>query len=146
MKLDDPAQRSKTMSAVRSTDTKPELLVRKLAHSLGYRYRLHQSQLPGKPDLVFPGRKKIIFVHGCFWHGHDCKRGARKPATRQDYWLPKIERNRQRDEAHLAALTSAGWRVMILWECELKDREALAARLTNFLEDRPTSLAALPSS
>lgn len=133
MKPEDPAQRSRTMAAVKSANTKPEMLVRRLLHSLGYRYRLHQIRLPGKPDIVFPGRKKIIFIHGCFWHGHDCKRGSRKPSTRQDYWLPKIERNQQRDQTHTLALETAGWSVMILWECELKDRTALIQKLKTFL-------------
>jgi len=126
--------RSKTMRAVRSKDTKPEMLVRRLVHSLGYRYRLHWKDLPGKPDLVFPSRRKVIFINGCFWHGHDCKRGARAPKENADYWSAKIERNRQRDAASINALTQLGWRVCVLWECDLKDKEGLKDKLLNFLE------------
>lgn len=133
MRREDPAQRSRTMAAVKSTNTKPEMLVRKLLYQLGYRYRLHQTHLPGKPDVVFQGRKKIIFVHGCFWHGHECKRGSRKPSTRQDYWLPKIERNQQRDNLNIEALQNSGWSILVLWECKLKDQEELTAKLKSFL-------------
>ncbi len=125
--------RSWTMSRVKSKDTAPEMIVRRLLHSMGYRYRLHGKALPGKPDLVFAGRKKAIFIHGCFWHGHDCKRGARIPSTRQDYWLAKVGRNRERDARNVASLEQAGWSVLTVWECELKDRVALAARLSEFL-------------
>jgi DNA mismatch endonuclease (patch repair protein) len=121
------------MRAVKSTDTKPEMLVRRLAHRLGYRYRLHRGDLPGKPDLVFPGRRKIIFVHGCWWHGHDCKRGAREPKTNVEYWRPKIERNRARDSAHYAALAAMGWKVAVIWECQLKDAESVAQLVRSFL-------------
>ena len=114
-----PAQRSERMSRVRSRDTKPELLVRKLVHGMGYRYRLHRNDLPGKPDLVFGPRRKVILVHGCFWHGHDCARGARQPKANADYWLAKIERNRSRDARVQEELRQAGWRVIILWECGL---------------------------
>lgn len=127
------AHRSWTMSRVKSKDTSPEMIVRRLLHSMGYRYRLHGKKLPGKPDLVFAGRKKAIFVHGCFWHGHDCKRGARIPSTRQDYWLAKVSRNRDRDARNVSSLEQAGWSVLVVWECELKDRVALAESLTQFL-------------
>lgn len=126
------------MSRVKSTNTTPELVVRRLVHSLGYRYRLHGATLPGKPDLVFASRRKVIFVHGCYWHGHSCKRGARLPSTRRDYWLPKLARNQERDARNIASLEQLGWDVLVIWECELKDRIALAARLTYFLEGRPT--------
>lgn len=132
----DPV-RSRTMAAVRSTDTKPEMLVRGLAHRLGYRFRLHRKDLPGKPDLVFPGRRAVVFVNGCYWHGHDCKRGARMPKTNVDYWTAKIGRNRERDIASAAALEADGWRVLVVWECEMKDVDALAERLQGFL-DQPS--------
>jgi len=128
----DPV-RSKTMRAVRSKDTAPEMLVRRLAHRLGYRFRLHRRDLPGHPDLVFPARRAVIFVHGCWWHGHDCARGTRTPKTNADYWTAKIGRNVARDTAAVAALKSTGWRVMVLWECQLKDSSALAGRLQEFL-------------
>ena len=128
----DP-QRSRTMRAVKSKDTKPEMIIRRLVSALGFRYRLHRADLPGKPDLVFGPRRKVIFVHGCFWHGHDCKRGARVPKTNTEYWIAKIGRNRQRDENSTAALLAMGWRVRIIWECALKDRDALAAELEAFL-------------
>ena len=107
--------------------------VRRLAHALGYRFRLHRKDLPGTPDLAFPGRKKAVFVHGCFWHGHDCARGSRKPKTRADYWAAKIARNRARDAQAQAALTGMGWDSLTLWECELKDMDTLADRLRGFL-------------
>ncbi len=123
------------MRAVKSKDTAPEMIVRRLTHGLGYRYRLHQKNLPGKPDLVFPARHKVVFVHGCFWHGHDCKRGARAPKANADYWVPKIARNITRDSAHITTLRDAGWGVLVVWECETKvgDREQLATRLRSFL-------------
>lgn len=124
------------MSRVRSKDTKPELLVRRLVHSLGYRYRLHRKDLPGKPDLVFGPRRKAIFVHGCFWHRHDdpsCKL-ARAPKSRLEYWGPKLDRNRERDVENLKALQDLDWDVLVLWECELKDLAALTSRITDFLE------------
>jgi DNA mismatch endonuclease (patch repair protein) len=122
------------MRAVKGRDTSCELIVRRAAHSMGYRYRLHRKDLPGKPDLVFPGRRKVIFVHGCFWHQHDCPRGARSPKENQEYWLPKLRRNRERDVAHQARLRKLGWDVLVLWECEVKDRDALTTRIRVFLE------------
>lgn len=127
-----PEQRSQRMSLVRSKDSKAEMVVRRLIHSMGYRYRLHAKNLPGKPDLVFPKRHAVIFVHGCFWHRHDCKFG-RIPKSRLDFWLPKLEKNKVRDEANRVALAALGWNQMVIWECELKDREALKGRLTHFL-------------
>lgn len=127
------AQRSRIMRAVKGKDTKPEWVVRRLVHALGYRYRLHRKDLPGKPDLVFGPRRKVIFVHGCFWHGHHCKRGARVPKTNRDYWVQKVQRNRDRDTATQKALQDAGWSVLILWECEIKDTIALEQRLITFL-------------
>jgi len=121
------------MSRVKSKDTAPEMIVRRLLHAMGYRYRLHSKMMPGKPDLVFAGRKKVIFIHGCFWHGHDCKRGARIPSTRPDYWLAKVGRNKDRDARNVSSLEQAGWSVLTVWECELKDRVALVDKLTQFL-------------
>lgn len=134
------AERSATMRAVKSRDTRPELLVRRLAHGLGFRFRLGGRGLPGSPDLTFPRLAACVFVHGCFWHGHDCARGARVPATNRDYWTAKIGRNRARDTASLAALRKLGWRALVVWECETKDRAALTRRLSRFLS-RPGSSA-----
>lgn len=120
------------MSKVRSKNTSPELAVRKLIYSLGYRYRLHGKKLPGKPDLVFPGRKKVIFVHGCFWHYHDCKKG-KPPKSRLGYWLPKLLANRERDKANISALHNLGWETLIVWQCEVKDFEKLKETVTVFL-------------
>src|SRR3979490_759234 len=111
-------ERSQRMSLIRNRDTKPELLVRRLIHSCGFRYRLHRADLPGKPDLVFPARRKVIFVHGCFWHQHRCLR--RKPKSNQDYWLPKLSKNKSRDARHLRELRGAGWSCLVIWECEVK--------------------------
>lgn len=125
--------RSATMRAVKSTNTKPELKVRSLIHHLGYRFRLHRKDLPGTPDLVFPGRRKVIFVHGCFWHGHDCPRGSRIPKANRDYWLTKIDRNRNRDVANFCELRANDWQVLTIWECETSDVPALAERVRIFL-------------
>jgi len=127
--------RSKIMRAVRSKDTQPELAVRHVLHALGYRYRLHRKDLPGSPDLVFVRRRKVIFVHGCFWHGHNCKRGARQPKSNADYWQAKIARNQTRDVSSVNALQKAGWKSMIVWECELSlaERDGLTSRLIDFL-------------
>lgn len=127
-------RRSATMRAVRSTNTTPEIAVRKLLHSLGYRFRLHRKELPGKPDIVLSSRSSVIFVHGCFWHGHDCKRGAREPKTNAEYWRSKIARNRSRDTTHLAKLRQLGWRTLVVWECELSDERTLSRRLKTFLK------------
>ena len=129
----DPAKRSAVMARIKSTDTKPELLIRKLLTQLGAHYRLHRKDLPGSPDVVMPGRRLAIFVHGCFWHGHDCARGARVPKANRDYWLAKVGRNKARDARNLADLAAAGWRVETVWECEMKDREALKGRLAALL-------------
>jgi DNA mismatch endonuclease (patch repair protein) len=125
--------RSRIMRAVKSADTGPEMVVRRLAHSMGYRYRLHRSDLPGKPDLAFPARRAVVFVHGCFWHGHDCKRGARAPKANADYWALKLARNVARDREQLARLESVGWRSLVVWECELSDARRLRSRLRRFL-------------
>ena len=121
------------MARVKGRDTKPEMTVRRLAHAMGYRFRLHRKDLPGSPDLVFPGRGKVIFVHGCFWHGHPCARGSRQPKQNAEYWRAKIARNVERDAQSVAALEDQGWSVLTLWECELKDVETLSVRLSDFL-------------
>jgi len=126
-------QRSELMRRVRGKDTAPEMIVRRLAHRAGFRFRLHRKDLPGKPDLCFPARRKAIFVHGCFWHGHDCRRGARVPKTNREYWTRKLARNKARDLAQQEALAAAGWAVMVVWECEIRDLAALAGRLGAFL-------------
>lgn len=128
-----PEVRSRIMRAVKSGDTAPELLVRSLAHRMGYRFRLHRKDLPGKPDIVFPGMRKAIFVHGCFWHGHDCARGARMPKSNRDYWTKKIARNKERDRAVRAALRRSGWTSLVVWECDLKDEKGLKAEVRKFL-------------
>jgi DNA mismatch endonuclease, patch repair protein len=118
-----PHTRSRMMSRIRGKDTQPELLVRRFLHAAGYRYRLHVSSLPGKPDLVFPRRKVCVFVHGCFWHGcQKCSDGRHKPQSNRAYWLKKIRRNKQRDRSHIRKLRAAGWKVLIIWECEIADR------------------------
>jgi DNA mismatch endonuclease (patch repair protein) len=125
-----PEKRSSVMRRVKSTGTSPELKVRGVLTRMGLRYRLHRKDLPGKPDIVMAGRRLAIFVHGCFWHGHDCARGARVPKANRDYWLGKVGRNRERDGEHRAALEAEGWRVLTLWECELKDEAALEQTLS----------------
>jgi DNA mismatch endonuclease, patch repair protein len=130
----DTARRSRNMQRIGSKNTSPELLVRRIVRDLGFTgYRLHRKDLPGKPDLAWIGRKSAIFVHGCFWHAHDCAEGSRKPQSNQTYWLPKLERNRLRDERHLRSLLDAGWCVLVVWECELKDQSSLRNRLASFL-------------
>jgi DNA mismatch endonuclease (patch repair protein) len=131
----DAAKRSAIMRAVKSADTAPERAVRAAACAAGYRrrYRLDGAGLPGKPDLVFGALRKAVFVHGCFWHGHDCKRGARAPKQNADYWRAKIARNVARDASALAALKSSGWRASVIWECETRDAEALAKRVSKLL-------------
>lgn len=126
--------RSSIMKAVKSRNTQPEMMVRRMIHAMGKRYRLHRDDLPGKPDLTFPRLRKIIFVHGCFWHGHDCKRGAREPKTNVDYWRNKIARNRFRDEDNRKKLNDLGWEVLAIWECELKNTERLAEIIKVFLD------------
>ncbi|MNZ90184.1 Very short patch repair protein [compost metagenome] len=129
-----PEHRSWLMSRVGSKDTKPELVVRRLVFAMGYRYRLHSKHLPGSPDLVFPGRKKVIFVNGCFWHGHLGCRYGRLPKSRVEFWQAKIDRNRERDRENIASLEADGWRVLTVWQCELKDIETLANRLNEFIQ------------
>lgn len=121
------------MSSVRTKHTGPEILVRKLVHALGYRFRLHRADLPGKPDLVFPSRRKAVFVHGCFWHGHGCRWG-RLPKSKTDYWGPKIATNRARDARQQAELRRAGWRAVLVWQCELRHPAKVESKLRSFLE------------
>ena len=128
----DSAKRSLNMAAIRSKDTEPELVVRKIVYGLGYRYRLHWKKLPGKPDLVFPGKRKAIFVHGCFWHGHDCIRG-RLPSTNLDFWERKIVKNKERDGRVRNQLNAQGWNVLTIWQCRLKDVSELKQTITRFL-------------
>ncbi|PIC01056.1 very short patch repair endonuclease [Caulobacter sp. X] len=131
-----PADRSARMARVKGKGSSAEMAVRRLVHRLGYRYRLHGGKLPGRPDLVFPGRKKVIFVHGCFWHRHpdpDCKL-ARLPKSRHEFWIPKLEGNRARDLRQLAELETLGWRALVLWECGLKDETSLENEIRTFLD------------
>ena len=129
-------RRSLLMARIRSKDTAPEWTVRRLVHAMGYRYRLHDRRLPGTPDLVFPSRRKVIFVHGCFWHGHDCPRGF-KPKTNADFWASKISKNRARDAQQLSDLTALGWQVLVIWECAIHRNapDDLKRTLTHFLAD-----------
>lgn len=129
-----PEQRSQNMAKIKGRDTAPEMVVRRMLHKSGYRYRLHRRDLPGRPDIAFAGRRAVIFVHGCFWHQHgsdQCR--ARPPRSNRDYWLPKLRRNVERDAKNRDALAAAGWRVLVVWECEVKDTQALARKLAGFL-------------
>jgi len=130
----DKEKRSAVMARVKSKGTSPEKAVRRILTRLGARYRLHRKDLPGNPDIVMPGRKLAVFVHGCFWHGHDCARGSRVPKANRDYWLAKVGRNKARDEKAQEALRADGWTVETIWECELKDEPGLTARLARRLE------------
>jgi DNA mismatch endonuclease (patch repair protein) len=127
-----PEQRSSMMRRIKSKDTGPEILVRRLVYEMGYRYRLHDKRLQGKPDLAFIGRRKAIFVNGCFWHGHE-ECSARLPKSNQEYWKHKIECNRARDTRNVKLLRADGWKVLILWECELADIEVLRRTLRDFI-------------
>ncbi|MGD0520359.1 MAG: DNA mismatch endonuclease Vsr [Terracidiphilus sp.] len=124
--------RSENMRAIRSKDTLPEMAVRSLVHRLGYRFRLHRPDLPGKPDLVFPARCKVIFVHGCFWHSHGCKSGL-IPRSNRDFWLPKLRQNKARDGNNLEALAEQGWKALVIWQCELRDSRSLCIKIKRFL-------------
>lgn len=127
--------RSDTMRAVKGRDTGPERMVRAVLRRFAPGYRLNRRDLPGSPDVAYLGARRAIFVHGCFWHGHDCRRGARMPKTNADYWLAKIDRNRARDMRHMQELAERGWRTLVVWECELADAAALAARLRAFVDE-----------
>jgi DNA mismatch endonuclease (patch repair protein) len=130
-------QRSENMRRIKSTGMKPELFVRSLVHRLGFRYRLHRHDLPGRPDLVFLKKRKIVFVHGCFWHSHSkakCPR-VRIPKSNLEYWLPKLDRNKRRDKQNVAQLRRTGWQVLTVWECQCSDSESLGQRLKRFLKE-----------
>ena len=128
-----PIVRSRIMANVKSKDTQPEMQVRRMLHGLGYRYRLHRRDLPGRPDLTFPSRKKVVFVNGCFWHQHSGCPRATIPATNREFWIAKLERNRLRDERNQTLLSLDGWKVMTVWECQLRDIDQVAEYLTAFL-------------
>ena len=134
-KQSTPPERSAIMRAVPGRDTSAEMKARRLLRAIAPGYRLHRKDVPGNPDIAYVGAKKAIFVHGCFWHGHDCKRGARSPKTNADYWRAKIGRNRARDARNLEQLEERGWRALVIWECELADEAALTARLRAFVCD-----------
>lgn len=124
------------MQSVKTRDTGPEMAVRQWLHARGYRYSLHRRDLPGSPDIVFPSRRAVIFVHGCFWHGHTCPKGC-LPKSKPEYWAPKIEANRRRDRKKRIELKALGWRVCAVWQCELKKMPRLSKRLDNFLKIQP---------
>lgn len=126
-------KRSEIMKRIPGKNTIPELIVRKLVFSLGYRYRLHGKNLPGKPDIVFPGRKKVIFIHGCFWHYHNCKKGT-PPKSNLDYWLPKLQENRRRDARIQKLITLMGWEILVIWQCQIRDTDNLTKKIISFLE------------
>jgi DNA mismatch endonuclease, patch repair protein len=130
---EDAAVRSATMRAVKSRDTGPERKVRAILRAFAPGYRLHRADVPGRPDIAYVGARRAIFVHGCFWHGHECPRGARAPKANADYWRAKIARNRARDARNLEALAARGWRALVVWECELADMAALETRLRAFI-------------
>jgi len=128
-------ERSALMARVRSKDTKPEIAVRSLVHRMGFRFRLHLRDLPGVPDLVFPARRRIVLVHGCFWHGHSCRAGKNRPVSHSEYWNAKLERNMTRDRRNIARLRRDGWGVLTVWECQVSSA-ALPLRLKKFLESK----------
>lgn len=128
-----PAERSALMSRIRSKDTKPEMAVRSLLHRMGFRFRIHRKDLPGRPDIVLPRHRKIVLIQGCFWHGHTC-RLASKPKSNESYWSVKLETNRARDARNLAALIGQGWTVLELWECEIRHFEGLKEKLHAFMQ------------
>lgn len=132
----------RVMQANRGKDTKPELTVRRMVHAMGFRFRLHRRDLPGSPDLVFGPRKKVIFVHGCFWHAHDDCRRANQPKTRREFWSAKLTRNRERDRRNIEALAGLGWEALTVWECDLRDTSRLHDRLLRYLTDSPRPMPA----
>jgi DNA mismatch endonuclease, patch repair protein len=139
-----PSGRSENMRRIKAKNTKPEMVVRRLLHSMGYRYRLHARELPGKPDVVFRALRRAIFVHGCFWHQHSTCPAGRLPGTRQDFWIPKLGSNVLRDSQQLAQLGELGWQVLVVWECETLDSERLKLRLSKFLAS-PAKLVTRPT-
>ncbi|ECT7562157.1 DNA mismatch endonuclease Vsr [Salmonella enterica subsp. enterica serovar Cerro] len=140
-----PEERSERMSRVRAQDTKPEMKLRRLIHGMGFRYRLHRRDLPGKPDLVFPGRRSIIFMHGCFWHRHEGCGLARLPKSKRAFWSAKLEANKERDQKNISTLEAAGWRVLVIWECQLRDeggvREVVKEFLTNYKRENNNEIS-----
>src|SRR5229473_2618873 len=140
MKATVDTTRSRTMAAIRSKNTKPEIAVRKLVHSLGYRFVLHRRDLPGTPDLAFPGRRRVIFVNGCFWHRHACHLGTKSPRTNPAYWKKKFARVLERDAENRRQLRSIGWRILVVWECELRNVKRLTKRLCRFLSQSATPI------
>jgi DNA mismatch endonuclease (patch repair protein) len=133
-------RRSEIMARITGKDTKPEILVRRLLHRMGFRFRIHRTDLPGKPDIVLPKYKSVVFVHGCFWHGHDCKKGSstRRPKSNTGYWNQKLDRNRTRDARNAEQLRDLGWRRIVIWACEMADLESLERRLRTELESTPS--------
>lgn len=129
-----PENRSAHMAKIKGTNTKPEMMLRRLLHASGYRYRLHDKRLPGKPDIVFPGRRKVIFVNGCFWHGHTCPIGARLPKTNTEYWQEKRRRNQERDAEQIGRLSALGWTSLVVWECEIKEDVGSIEMVKAYLE------------
>ena len=130
-----PEKRSQIMSRIKSKDTSPEMIVRRLIHAMGYRYRVHRNDLPGRPDIVFKRRGKIIFVHGCFWHLHEGCSLNRRPKSRENYWNAKLERNKERDKENKIRLEKSGWEVLVIWECETADLHELKIRIKSFLDN-----------
>lgn len=129
-------QRHRNMASIRDRDTRAEMVVRSMIHGMGYRYRLHRKGLPGKPDIVFPRLRKAVFVHGCFWHMHDCRYGKVKPATNSEFWHKKRTGNVERDRKNIAALEAQGWEVLVIWECWTRDPQMIARQITDFLPPR----------
>lgn len=127
-------QRKRCMSSIRGKNSTSEILVRRLVYSLGYRYRLHSKGLPGRPDLAFPGRRKVIFVHGCFWHRHQCKKGQSLPVKKREFWQKKLTDNHVRDRRNYEELHQLGWQTLVVWECEIKNPELLSSKLRQYLE------------
>jgi len=127
-------QRSYCMSRIRKTDTTPEIIVRRIVHGVGYRFRLYRRDLPGCPDIVLPKHKKAIFIHGCWWHRHNCRLGRRRPKSRRQYWIPKLQANKERYKRDRLALQRQGWKVLTIWECQTKKPEKIIDRITDFLE------------
>lgn len=134
MDVYDKQTRSAVMRAVKSRNTSPEVALRKALHGAGYRYRLHRKDLPGKPDIVFPSRKKVLFVHGCFWHQHPGCRHADRPSSNLAYWDGKLDANKSRDARHIAELESLGWCVLVVWECQIRELVTVMQRVTEFLK------------
>jgi DNA mismatch endonuclease (patch repair protein) len=128
------AKRSMIMRSVRAKHSSPELAVRKIIFALGYRYRLHGANLPGKPDIVFPGKKKVIFIHGCFWHAHGCPKG-KPPKSNLSFWLPKFEKNKTRDTENVNSIISLGWKPLVIWQCEIKNKDVLIEKIRVFLDN-----------